>query len=680
MPRRLAASMAVDARPVLRLSLFGPLTLQIGEREIRTRSLKLRAMLGYIALSDKLRETRERLVGLLWSESAETQARAVLSQVVRELRGLFEQTGFDGLLVDPYEVGFEPDAVQVDVSAVLGAAEAGEVHPLLLEQPRLGDELLTGLEDVDPAFRSWIIAKRETVRDRLLRSLETALAQDALDDRRQARLAEAILNLDPTHEDACRRLMRARAVSGDTAGALRAYKNLWDLLDEEYGMEPAAATQRLVADIKVGLLEPPLSDVRAPPVPPAPVAPKADTRLRLLLREATTHAIDANKVHLVEGFRQHVIASLVRFREWQITDAPFSARMSAAEAGGCYELQMSAHQNGQAVHLLLMLKELETNLYIWSDGFELRLESWFDSQRRVVQRVAMALNVYLSAERLQRFSEQPDVSLGIYDRWLRCQTQVRTFGAQYWDRAAQQFADIVEAAPNFVPAYCGLVNLQNIRHISLPGIFRSRMTERKALDLSQRAVQLDPADARAHLGLAWSHAMAKQYAHAETHIGLACELNPNDSWTLISCALLLVFCGRPERGLALAKPALDEAVAPPTRTHWAYQFDIQFLTGDYEGALATAERAQDVLHGSRSAWRVAALANLGDIDAATEEAGRFLAGIRANWFGAGPATDDAIVRWLLHLYPISRRENWERLRDGLQLTGLPTSGAEHHGW
>ncbi len=395
--------MAVDARPVLRLSLFGPLTLQIGEREIRTRSLKLRAMLGYIALSDKLRETRERLVGLLWSESAETQARAVLRQVVRELRGLFEQTGFDGLLVDPYEVGFEPDAVQVDVSAVLGAAEAGEVHPLLLEQPRLGDELLTGLEDVDPAFRSWIIAKRETVRDRLLRSLETALAQDALDDRRQARLAEAILNLDPTHEDACRRLMRARAVSGDTAGALRAYKNLWDLLDEEYGMEPAAATQRLVADIKVGLLEPPLSDVRAPPVPPAPVAPKADTRLRLLLREATTHAIDANKVHLVEGFRQHVIASLVQFREWQITDAPFSARMSAAEAGGCYELQMSAHQNGQAVHLLLMLKELETNLYIWSDGFELRLESWFElatprrpagcdgAQRVSVSRTAPAL-------------------------------------------------------------------------------------------------------------------------------------------------------------------------------------------------------------------------------------------------------------------------------------------------
>jgi DNA-binding SARP family transcriptional activator len=679
-PRQLAASPVAEFRLVLRLSLFGPVVLQFGGREVRTRSLKLRAMLGYIALSEKLRETRERLVGLLWSESGEAQARAVLRQVIRELRGLLATAGFGGLHVNAREIGFEHDAVDVDVWAVIEAAEAGEVHPLLLEHPRLGGELLAGLEDVDPAFRTWVVAKRATVGDRLLRALETALAGEGLDYGRQSALAEAILNLDPTHEEACRRLMRARATIGDTAGALRAYKALWDLLDEEHGMEPAAATQRLVAEIKTGLLEPALPDERIQPVAAAPVAPKQETRLRLLLREVTTHAVDADKVHLVDGFRQHVIASLVRFREWQVTDAPFPATTSMADGAGRYELQMTAHQNGQAVHLLLMLKELETSLYIWSDGFELRLESWFDSQRRVVQRVAMALNVYVSAERLERFAEHPDVSLGIYDRWLRCQMLVRTFSAQYLDRAARQFAEIIEAAPNFVPAYCGLANLQNIGHISHPGMYRSRDAERRALDLAQRAVQLDPSDAGAHRCLAWTHAMAKQYAQAEMHMELACELNPNDSFTLISGALLLVFCGRPERGMALAGPALDISVAPPTRTHWAYQFDIQFLAGNYEGALATAERAQDVLHHTRAAWRVAALAHLGHIDAAAAEADRFLAGIRANWFGAEPATDQAIVRWLLHLYPISRREDWERLRDGLRLAGLPTDGAEHHGW
>jgi DNA-binding SARP family transcriptional activator/tetratricopeptide (TPR) repeat protein len=686
------------SRKMLRLSLFGPVTLRFGDHEIRVRSLKLRAMLGYIALSESRRETRERLVGLLWSESGEAQARAVLRQVIRELRGLFTNAGFDGLRIGAHEIGFDPEQVEVDVWAVIRAAEAEEAHPLLLGQPRLGDELLAGLEDLDPAFRGWVLAKRETLRDRLMRLLETALADDRLDPRKESTLAEAILNLDPTHEDACRRLMRARAVAGDTAGALRAYKALWDLLDEDYGMEPAPLTQQLVAEIKNGAFEHAVSEpparglsaretarswppARGTPDLLAPPLARQETKLKLSLRDVIIHAVDADKAHLVHGFRQHMIASLVRFREWQVTDAPFAETAASGTPGasGRYELQMTAHQTGQAVNLLLVLKELETNQFIWSDGFELKLESWFDSQRRVVRRVAIALNVYLSAERLQRLSEQPEVSLGIYDRWLRCQTQIRTFGPQYWDRSAQQFAEIIDAAPNFVPAYCGLADLQSGGHVSHPGMFRTREGERKALALGQKAVHLDPSDSNAHRCLAWAHAMAKQYPQAEMHIELACELNQNDSWTLISAAQLLVFCGQPERGLPLLEPALDLAVAP-SRSHWAYHCFIQFLTGHYETALASAERAQDVLAGTMAAWQAAAFAHLGRQDEAAAAAERFLAESRAGWFGAEPATDEAIMRWLLHLYPIARRGDWARLRDGLRLAGLPTSGAEHHGW
>src|SRR6266849_3243842 len=54
------------------------------------------------------------------------------------------------------------------------------------------------------------------------------------------------------------------------------------------------------------------------------------------------------------------------------------------------------------------------SFYVWSDGFELNLDTWFDSQRRVIRRVAMALNVHLSAERLRHLSERPDISVGVY--------------------------------------------------------------------------------------------------------------------------------------------------------------------------------------------------------------------------------------------------------------------------
>src|SRR5207249_3743307 len=137
------------------------------------------------------------------------------------------------------------------------------------------------------------------------------------------------------------------------------------------------------------------------------------------------------------------------------------------------------------------------------------------------------------------------------------------------------------------------------------GIYRSREREQKALELAHEAVRLDPADMHAHRCLAWANIMVAQYGPAELHIEMACELNPNDCWTLTSAALLLAFCGEAERASSLSRTALDLTLSP-SRTQWAYQADIQFLSGDYAGAVEAADRAKDVLWGV-TAWRAAAL-------------------------------------------------------------------------
>ena len=263
---------------VLRMRLFGPSSFAVGGRELRFKSLKLRAALGYIALNESLTETRERLVGMLWSESGEDHARASLRQNIRELRIALDGSDYVGLYIASHEIGFESGTIELDVLTVMQAAEAGHVHPLLLERRSLPDELLAGLEDLDPSFRSWLLAKRHTIRDRLLRALENGLERQSGDLATQGNLAQAVLNLDPTHEDAARRLMRARAMMGDTAGALRVYKTLWDLLDEDYGMEPAEATQKLVADIKIGLFEPAESGPTSVAAVPAAAVPVAAAR------------------------------------------------------------------------------------------------------------------------------------------------------------------------------------------------------------------------------------------------------------------------------------------------------------------------------------------------------------------------------------------------------------------
>ena len=88
-----------------------------------------------------------------------------------------------------------------------------------------------------------------------MRSLEAGLTATHVAGDIRKEIATAIVNLDPTHEHACRHLMRAHAEDGDIAGALRIYKALWDLLDRDYGMEPSPQTEELVANIKLGVFD-----------------------------------------------------------------------------------------------------------------------------------------------------------------------------------------------------------------------------------------------------------------------------------------------------------------------------------------------------------------------------------------------------------------------------------------
>ena len=249
------ATAAPESAPRLSVSLVGRLGVRFNGRAIELRTRKAGAVLSYLALLEAKQESRERLVGLLWSCSDEEKARASLRQVVRELRSMLEEAGYDGFVAERLMIGIDVGRIEVDIESVIQLAEGGRVHPLLLDTPQLDGRLLEGMDDLDPSFRVWVLAKRQTIHERLMRNLDEGLTSARVPADAKKRIAAAIVNLDPTHEYACRYLMRSHAEEGDVAGALRIYKALWDLLDRDYAMEPSSATEELVANIKLGILE-----------------------------------------------------------------------------------------------------------------------------------------------------------------------------------------------------------------------------------------------------------------------------------------------------------------------------------------------------------------------------------------------------------------------------------------
>ncbi len=435
-----AVAAAPEGAPRLSVSLVGRLGVRFNGRPIELRTRKAGAVLSYLALSEAKQESRERLVGLLWSRSDEEKARASLRQVVRELRSMLEEAGYDGFVAERLMIGLDVARIDVDIESVIQLAETGRVHPLLLDTPQLDGRLLEGMDDLDPSFRVWVLAKRQTIHERLMRNLDEGLTSPHVPAEAKKRIAAAIVNLDPTHEYACRYLMRVHAEDGDTAGALRIYKALWDLLDRDYAMEPSAATEELVANIKLGVLERAPADravsaandefavrmVRGAALEPmAPIPPSVNpsARTRLVLRPFAMHGVDEDHSHLVQGFSQHLAACLVRFREWSVVDRlPAAVVLPASGSAPQYCIETTAYQAGVEINIVMVLRDDTAGIYIWSESFRLGLDNWFETQQRIIRRIATSLNVQLSTERLMRLAGEPDVSLELHDRWLRGQS------------------------------------------------------------------------------------------------------------------------------------------------------------------------------------------------------------------------------------------------------------------
>jgi DNA-binding SARP family transcriptional activator len=243
---------ASSVKPWARLSLFGSVSLYVGDREVALIGRKACALVAYLALTPGMRESRDRLAGLLWSETENAKARSSLRQTLHIVRKAFHKEGLAGALMDNPYVRLDSSAFATDLDNAAESIERGEPADFLMSEVRITDTLLPGYDDIDPSYGSWLRVKRESVRQRLIRGLEERLSDKLASPKAMKRVACALFQLDPTNEVACRELMRAFMNSGNVAGALAAYGQLWSCLEEDYDIEPSAATQELAVAIKSG--------------------------------------------------------------------------------------------------------------------------------------------------------------------------------------------------------------------------------------------------------------------------------------------------------------------------------------------------------------------------------------------------------------------------------------------
>jgi len=657
------------------LTVLGSFAARIDGKPVRLSTRKAQALLASLALGDPAGESREQAGALLWSESENKRVRDSLRHAVKEVNDALLAVGFDGFEPGRQVLSMARSRLVTDLDAVTECAVTGRVHARLLDTQRLADTLLANLETVDPAFQVWVRAKRHALHDRLSILLGRALANADAAAGRGAEIAQALLNLDPTYEAACRHLMRLHAARGEIGTALKIYKTLWDLLGEEYGIEPSRDTQDLVVQIKqrTGW------SARAGDAPDATLAGGAvsiaarPTPLRRQRLFITVKVFDLAGVPeplrpTVNALRHEFATCLARFREWSVR-APATqpgTRPPVDRSSTEYSLDATACCEADGMRLIVSLADAQGDI-VWGDRFTLRTANPLASRQSIVRAVASALKINLSADRRRRMAGEADLSGTLHDTWLRGQDLAQRLNPRDWRTAVALLQDLMRKAPGFSPAISSLVQLRNAKQVVFPGEFLNAEEHAATLQLALHGVKLAPQDSRAQTGVAGALQLLGRFERARAHADLAIERNPYDAWTLMATAQIFAYCGDHDRAVALCTQST--ALTPnPTAAQRSYASAIFFLAGRYRHGLEVAIDGLD-RSPAFSIWPCASLVHLGEMAEARRLLRRAMDAIRSEWVGTVPPDDREICRWLLRIHPMAVADDWERLRQCLAAAG-----------
>lgn len=279
--------------PTTYIRLLGSLRVQRGIQvlECLQRS-KVQELFCYLLLHRDRRLSREALASLLWSECGTSQSkkyfRQVLWQLQLNLHVLTRPTRSQLLFVEGDGVRLRlPPGFWLDVAEFERASSSAQGCPGEQLDPQRAQALEEAValyrgDLLEGWYQDWCLFERERLHNLYLGMLDKLMAccEARRDYEKCLAYGEKILCDDRAHERTHLRMMRARYLAGDRAGALRQYEHCVAALQEDLNVRPALRTAELYEQICADRVEIPASRP-AEPAPPAAPAPLPEVLERL---------------------------------------------------------------------------------------------------------------------------------------------------------------------------------------------------------------------------------------------------------------------------------------------------------------------------------------------------------------------------------------------------------------
>jgi len=264
----------------------------------------------------------------------------------------------------------------------------------------------------------------------------------------------------------------------------------------------------------------------------------------------------------------------------------------AEELGVRYVLEGSVRKAGDRVRITAQLIDALGGHHLWAERYEKDLKDIFALQDEITMKIVTSLQVSLTEGETARMQAKGTNSLDAYLLFL-----------QGWKEAGSMNKDgnflgrqLAEKAIALDPKYALAYNLLATTYMNevILGLSEDpRVSLKKAMELTQKAIALDNSLAWPHALLGFIYTLMRQHDKGIAECEQAVNLEPNSAISYFYLSLAFKYAGRPKEAITMAKEAIRLNPIPPG-FYYQNLTNSYCLTGQYEEAIAVGKEATRV--------------------------------------------------------------------------------------
>ena len=274
---------------------------------------------------------------------------------------------------------------------------------------------------------------------------------------------------------------------------------------------------------------------------------------------------DPDNAYFTEGITDEILSRLSKVGGLKVISrtstqkyksAPDNLRKIARELGVAHIVEGSVQKSGETVRVTVQLIHAESDTHLWAETYDRKLTDIFQVETEIAQRIATALEATLTGAENLALKARPTANVEAHEACLK--------GRFFWNKrtveghrqAVAHFSRAIELDPAYAQAHAGLADaLLFLSGESVPAREKEEMLARGRAAL-QTAIKLDDtlAEAHASLGLCAMN-FDGDWAKAEREFQRAIELDPNYATARQWYGEFLADLGRFDEGIAEIKRA-----------------------------------------------------------------------------------------------------------------------------